>query len=180
MKSMPAYGPWCSFRRHRGGPKNWARKMDEAFAIPMTSGRAEVHLAFGEVDAEDGDAEMSAGLVDVAATATAQVAADGVKRVEIVGQRRDVDQSREKKIRQFDQEPKVRRLRDDCRKGLGGFGAGLGLEIFQEFELFGFLFGLGGGAFLPGEVLGQPMERLTLALGSPTGMAKERCTSRSA
>jgi len=83
-----------------------------------------------------------------------------------------VDQSGEKKIRQFDQQPEVRGLRDDRFKGLGGLGAGLGFQVFQQLQLLGLLFGLGGGAFLAREVLSQPVEGFALGFGSSAGVGQ--------
>jgi hypothetical protein len=102
-----------------------------------------------DIDLQHGDAQAGAGPVGFSGAAAAEGALGGVKGKEVVPNGRNVNQSGEKKVRQFNEHAEVGDLGDHGLESLAGVGAGLHFKVFQELEFFGFLLRLGGGAFRP-------------------------------
>jgi len=80
---------WVIARPH----KPLARRDSEAAKTSSNLSRSKVNLPFGEVDAENHHAEVSAGLVGFAGAATPELSAGRIEREEILGEGGDVDET---------------------------------------------------------------------------------------
>ena len=96
-------------------------------------GQREIDLPFESINSRHEHAKLVADRKTFSCSAPNQAALGAIKHVEIVGQRRNVDQPAYQHVWQFDDQAIIAHIND---RGAESFGIMLGKLLFEELELF--------------------------------------------